>query len=67
MQGGKLGEPAWLQHLLPNLQQHLGRGATEAYENKIMAKGEAESEKSKQALETIFSLNKFTSLRANKT
>ena len=37
------------------------------HENKIIAKGETESENSKQAHETIFYLKRFTSHRATKT
>ena len=63
----KLGEPARLRHLVPNLSQRLECGATKAREKQIMAKGETERAKDKQALETIFYLNTFTSHGATKT
>ena len=57
----KLGEPAWLRHFVPNLKQRLECEATKPCKSKIMAKGEVEREKGKQALKAIFYLNRFTS------
>ena len=61
----KLGELAWLWHLVPNHQQSIECAAIMPGTYKIIMKGEREN--GKQVLETIFYFNRFTSRRATKT
>ena len=63
----KLGEPAWLPHLVPNLKLHLEYRATKPRKNKTAAKVETERESRKPVLKTTFYLNRSTSHRATKT